>query len=198
MSILVDQPAWLVAAIFCTAIMLVLIFGPLGLPGRLASEYGARAPETSWGHLALHGTYSPASIEGFARKAKTRGMRMYRRALRWDLLFALLFSASLISLIDGLLVRSLDASQSAFRWVVWTPIVYLMADVAEDMLLLRLTSPANLTWADQTPTFRPGARILSVTEACTWFKYVFVLLSLGLVLVGGALLATFGPGSQGM
>lgn len=187
MSVFREQPPWLVAAMAGTAVMLVLIFGPLGLPGRIKFLYKVRLPETRW-------SYSHRSIEEFASKTKEQGIRTYRRQLRWDILFALLFSASLVALIDALWGRSLDADQAGFRWVVWIPAVYAVFDLAEDVVLLIATGDKNLSWPGDVPSLRAGAGLVATGRIFTRLKWVSVGVALFWVVVGGVSLTLFGPG----
>lgn len=185
-----EQPPWLVAANIGVALMLVLIFGPLGLPGRIKFLYKTGLPEVDWLHL-----YSRTSLEEFARKVGRDGLLTYRRALAWDILFAVLLTASLVTLIDGLLARSLDGNQELLRWAVWTPAMYAFFDIAEDAVLLRATNGRSLTWNGEVPNLQVDDRVVGVAGVFTRLKFVFIGLSLLLVVVGAVSLAMFGPGS---
>jgi hypothetical protein len=185
-----QQPAWLIAADVGVAVMLVLVFGPLGLPGRIKFLYKAELPEVDWLHR-----YSRTSLEGFARKVGRKGLVTYRRALGWDVLFALLLAGALVAVIDGLLARSLDRGQELLRWAVWIPAMYALFDVAEDAALLRVTNGSNLSWNGEVPDLHADGSLVWMAGAFTSLKFVFVGISLLSVVAGAVSLALFGPGS---
>ena len=185
-----EQPAWLVVANVGTAIMLAVIFGPCGLPGRINHLYKAKLPEVDWLHR-----YSRASLEGFAGRVGHSGFLTYRRALAWDILFAILLGASLVALIDGLLGRSLDSDQELLRWAVWTPAMYVFFDIAEDAALLRVMERKSLIWNGEKPHLQVADGSVRAAGVLTSLKFVFVGLSLVFVVVGAVSLALFGPGS---
>lgn len=187
-----SQPPWLLAASVGATVLLWLGFQTLGFPGRLRKGFQAedvKSPEKRFG-------YSPAELASFAEKIGPKRLGEYRRGLVWDLLFAVLLGAFLLLLIDGIFIRSLDASQGRAWWLLWLPALYAICDVGEDLLLRAAINPANIKPPDPGPNAKASlvsSGAASRASKLTRMKFLFVGASI-LVLVAGAVnLALFGP-----
>jgi hypothetical protein len=173
-----DKPAWLVVLGFCAAVLFYVGFIPLGYPGIIKRHYGLSIPEIHpFRDLLL----------GFLRTIKRDGLPIYRRELQRDVLFAIGFGLLLASLTDQLFVRALTSSERWLRPFVLVPIFYLLADVGEDLALLRTIHDSNLAWSGDVTLVDPTTARLA--RVFTGAKWLFVVGSFMLIAAGGVLLS---------
>ncbi len=112
---------------------------------------------------------------------------LYRRQLKWDMVFALVYTCGLFAVLDGTLGTALQ-SPSQRMWLAWIPVALGVVDLIEDALLLGVTShavgpgwePPNWLWAAQTATV---------------LKIVLTGFSLVLILAGAVALGLVGANS---
>lgn len=185
MSFLGHQPAWLVLLVFCAAILLYVGFVPLGYPGIIKQHFGLSIPE-------VHPFKD--TLLGFLRTLKRDALPIYRKELQRDLWFAIGIGLLLTSLTDQLFARALTSSERGLRALVMIPIVYLLADVGEDLALLRAVRDYNLAWEGEDVSLVEPTTA-QVARAFTRAKWLFLMGSFVLIIAGGVLLAWRGAPS---
>jgi hypothetical protein len=186
MTYFIAQPAWLTVAFGVIAVLLVYGFVVLGYPGRIAHRYGVKVPEASI-------TYSRQEVMAFLRTIGPSGLRTYRIQLGWDMVFAILLMVPLVAILDAVLATSLPGD-SAWRILVFLPVVYAAVDVLEDVLLLGAVRRVRYLRSDGSepdpdePCEELEVRDLGslvAAQAATFIKFVAIAGSLALIAVGG-------------
>lgn len=173
--------ATLVAAAGC------LSYGPLGT---LRARTALPLPETRW-------TYTAESLRAFLASAdpstvdvaagSPAGWSLYRSALLWDFLFALVYGTAGTLAVDGTFGRAIGATERGLRWLVLAPFVLAIVDGLEDGVLLdavrRSESEADLV---------PRGNLIPLANLLTRIKLVLAVVSIAAFL-GGAGAMVFAP-----
>lgn len=157
-----------------------LSYGPLGT---LRARTTLPLPETRW-------TYSAGSLRAFLASADPStvdvaagspgGWSLYRSALLWDFLFALVYGSAGTLAVDGTFGRAIGATERGLRWLVLAPFVLAIVDGLEDGVLLdavrRSESEADLV---------PRGNLIPLANLLTRIKLVLAVVSIAAFL-GGA------------
>ncbi len=178
----VAQAPWVSVTSVAFAVALAVGWIQFGLPGRLRREYKTAVPEART-------NYSPESVNKFLAWIGTRGIALYRLELGWDILFAISFGGLLTLAARGLLLPHIHDG-SRWRLVLWVPALYAVLDVLEDLLLLYA-----VPWPPDNgkPIPEVSRGVVSLARWVTRGKYVSVVTSGALILVGGGLQADSVP-----
>ena len=98
------QPAWFTAGLAAIAVILTAAFSSAGIPGRIKEQYGVHVPEAGW-------SYGRSSFTDFLAGVGWDGLEWYRRALWWDLLFAIAVGALFVREADHNFGAALQRSE---------------------------------------------------------------------------------------
>lgn len=182
------EPGWATAGLAIGLVTLTLAYLRSGPVAELNSLTGKSLPEgrpfKSYADDTLQTFLSTKLKGGGSRLVEQPNIRLlYRRALRWDVAFALVFGVLLMFILDGTLGVAI-AKPSAYWWLLFIPAGAGAVDIAEDLLLLRATRDEKVDPA--------WTRFASVV---TWLKWGLVALSLVLAVWGALALGITGANS---
>jgi len=169
---------WPTLPIAIGLLVLVVAYIGFGPPAVLKLRTGLRVPE------AHPGGYSREDLVGFGRLA---GRGPYRAQLWWDMVFALLYGAGLIAVVNGTLGWALHPAGRLFLLGL-VPFAVIATDLAEDILLLVATLPKDPDRWGTPEGLVKAARVITVA------KFSLTGVSVILVLAGAVALGVLGPG----
>lgn len=116
--------------------------------------------------------YNPADVVDLLSRLESDGRELYKRVLRWDLVFALFYGAALVLA----LLKLRNLAESHFPPLIcWLPILTMLADWAENSLLL-----AEVDLFEQGSTL--GDVAINVASFATQTKFYTLAIELGLLV----------------
>lgn len=210
MTYFTTQAGWFTLACLVFAVLLFIGFVTLGYPGRIARTFAATLPE-------FHFPYGKDCFGAFVHRLGKQGLDLYRKQLAWDALFATLFAIPFVALLDAVWAGSLEphALLEPLRVLVFLPLLSLVSDLLEDVLLLRTLSHGTSSgdgrekqWQAEKepypdePQSKPdagrGRGLLVGAQAATGLKFGSLGLSAILLVAGGGMrIANAATGSNG-
>ena len=169
-------PGWLTVAAICAVALLSVGFLSLGLPGQIRRQFATKLPETG-------ARYTVASVEAFIARVGKRGLRMYRRQLAWDMVYALLVSIAFVPILRGLWVSAFVHPGGLLRMSAWAfPAIFLGAELLEDSFLLKALpradpEPDRLSWKQRALRFFKGGLRRGAFRTFSKIRSAFFLLA---------------------
>lgn len=179
------QPGWVTVGVAIGLAAVTVAYVRSGPIGELKKLTGRQLPEGR----PFRG-YTTETVREFLSSVRDDGSSdlsdirvRYRRALRLDQAFAVVFSFALILILDGTLGVALK-STSPFRWSLLAPLAAGITDLVEDRMLLRATEVE----VDEVWTSR--------ASKATWIKWTLVTLTLAGVALGAIMLGVSGSAAS--
>lgn len=187
MTVFPSQAGWFTTLCVIAAVVLYVGFVSIGYPGRIARMYSVKIPEARPFNTIR-------AFKAFLGHVGEDGVRLYRQQLAWDIVFAVLFAPPMVAILDATWAANLG-NRSWLRILIFVPLIMLVADVLEDVLLLRMTSKGHIKIANvadgkhEAIVKEPHVEIrtlgtFAAAQAMTVIKFVSVAAALGLILGG--------------
>lgn len=154
-----------------------LSFGPLAV---IRQRADGKVPEAGFG-------YSERKLTEFLSAAGPDGDLMYRRALRYDMWFSVLYGIGWTLALATSFSRVVGDEYRMLRWLTLTPVLLAVVDLIEDSLLLGIV--------DAQPGCHDGLLrpdLVPVASAVTIAKWLLFALAAGVTVYGYVMLARHG------
>jgi membrane protease YdiL (CAAX protease family) len=167
---------WSTLPIAIGLVVFVAAYLGFGPPAQLKARARRPVPE------ANIGGYSTKDVQNFVNSI---GKSAYRSQLIWDMVFALLYGAGLVVVVDGTFGWALKPS-GRLVLLAFIPLAVVVADLLEDALLLGVIhSSGNKNWE------APG-RLTKFASWVTRTKFALTAASILLIVAGGVALGIKG------